>query len=387
MTDALPLVATLLVGLFIGIALGLKFGRTQQPSADLDFIKGQLAAAEKRNLEYEQEKLSDTKIAVQLEEMKSTVENLRKQSTAANQERATSETELKTTILEMQKATNAQFDETRKIAGALSSSQTRGKFGEAKLEALLHEAGLEKGIHYDAQESTTDADSTGIPDVTLRMPGETKIFIDSKFPFRRFFDAMDIADESDRTIAMQEHARDLTKHIDALAKREYHKSDSSPDFVVLFLPFESLLSEALRADSKILDHAFSKQVTLATPSTMLALLHSVSLVFRRTELAKNADDIKKVASTFLKNITSLHTKIVTLGKAVNTINKAYDDLIPTAEKTVIAPAKKISNLGISGNKEKLAIEYPESPGKVRELRMTDSADDFIDADVIEEEDE
>lgn len=385
MSDALVLVVVLLIGLAVGLFIGIKFGRTNNSSADIDLIKGQLLAAEKRNAEYESKSIADTKIATQLEEMKTTVENLRNQATNASKDRATSEAELKTTILEMQKATNAQFEETRKIAGALSSSQSRGKFGEAKLELLLEQAGLHKGIHYDAQESTTDEDSSGIPDVTVRMPGDTKIFIDSKFPFRRFFDALDIQDEAQRDALLADHAKDLTKHIDALAKRGYQKSDSSPDFVVLFLPFESLLTEALRVDSKILDHAFSKQVTIATPATMMALLHSIALVFRRNELAKNADDIKKVASTFLKNITSLHNKIVTLGKAVNTINKAYDDLIPTAEKTVIAPAKKINSLGISGDKEKLAIEYPEAPGAVRELRIPDASDEFIDADVVEED--
>ena len=385
MSDALVLVVVLLIGLAVGLFIGIKFGRANNSSADIDLIKGQLLAAEKRNAEYESKSIADTKIATQLEEMKTTVENLRNQATSASKDRATSEAELKTTILEMQKATNAQFEETRKIAGALSSSQSRGKFGEAKLELLLEQAGLHKGIHYDAQESTTDEDSSGIPDVTVRMPGDTKIFIDSKFPFRRFFDALDIQDEAQRDALLTDHAKDLTKHIDALAKRGYQKSDSSPDFVVLFLPFESLLTEALRVDSKILDHAFSKQVTIATPATMMALLHSIALVFRRNELAKNADDIKKVASTFLKNITSLHNKIVTLGKAVNTINKAYDDLIPTAEKTVIAPAKKINSLGISGDKEKLAIEYPEAPGAVRELRIPDASDEFIDADVVEED--
>ena len=385
MSDALVLVVVLLIGLAVGLFIGIKFGRANNSSADIDLIKGQLLAAEKRNAEYESKSIADTKIATQLEEMKTTVENLRNQATNASKDRATSEAELKTTILEMQKATNAQFEETRKIAGALSSSQSRGKFGEAKLELLLEQAGLHKGIHYDAQESTTDEDSSGIPDVTVRMPGDTKIFIDSKFPFRRFFDALDIQDDTQRDALLTDHAKDLTKHIDALAKRGYQKSDSSPDFVVLFLPFESLLTEALRVDSKILDHAFSKQVTIATPATMMALLHSIALVFRRNELAKNADDIKKVASTFLKNITSLHNKIVTLGKAVNTINKAYDDLIPTAEKTVIAPAKKINSLGISGDKEKLAIEYPEAPGAVRELRIPDASDEFIDADVVEED--
>jgi DNA recombination protein RmuC len=93
-----------------------------------------------------------------------------------------------------------------------------------------------------------------------------------------------------------------------------------------------------------------------------------------------------VAATFLKNVTLLHTKIVAVGKAINQTSKAYEDLIPTAEKTVLAPARRINKLGVAGDKDKLAIEYPESPADVRALNNPDldSQDDFIDVEVVEE---
>ena len=115
---------------------------------------------------------------------------------------------------------------------------------------------------------------------------------------------------------------------------------------------------------------------------MLALLHATALVFRRTELANNAQDIKEVAKKFLNDITSLHTKIVTLGKAVNSLNKAYEDVIPTAEKTVLSPARKIRDLGISGDSEKLKLTYPEAPGAVRQLRGYDANEDIVDAEEV-----
>jgi DNA recombination protein RmuC len=83
----------------------------------------------------------------------------------------------------------------------------------------------------------------------------------------------------------------------------------------------------------------------------------------------------------------LHTKIVEVGKAINKTSKAYEDLVPTAEKTVLSPAKKISALGVAGDKEKLAIAYPEAPADVRELNNPDlvEADDYIDVEVVEEQ--
>jgi DNA recombination protein RmuC len=318
--------------------------------------------------------------------MKESVNKLAQQSNEANRIRTEAEAKLNTTINEMRRASESIFDETKKIAGALSNTQTRGKFGEAQLELLLEGAGLRQGHEYTSQRSTTDSDSTGIPDITVNMPGGSLLFIDSKFPFDRFLDAFATEDQNERDEYLQQHSKDLLKHVEALAKRGYHKSQGSPDFVVLFVPFETLLSEALRLDPMLLEKAFKVGVTIATPTSMMALLRTIGYIFTRNKLAENADEIQKVASTFLKNITLLHTKIVAVGKAISSTSKAYEDLVPTAEKTVLAPARRIHNLGVAGDKDKLAIAYPEAPGAVRELKSAEleSGDDYIDAEEVDD---
>ena len=389
MSNALVISAVLLIGLAIGLAIGLWFGKSQGSSSagDVATLKALLEKSEERLKDVEAKNESQSKIATQMEEMKSTVERMRAQAQDAAEKRVASETELKSTINEMRQASTSLFDETRKIAGALSSSQSRGKFGEAQLELLLEQAGLREGIEFDAQRSTTDADSSGIPDVTVKMPGSSRIFIDSKFPFDRFLDAFATEDQTLRDEYLVSHTKDLLKHVDALSKRGYHKSAGSPDVVVLFLPFETLLAEALRLDPQLLEKAFKVGVTIATPTSLMALLRTVGHIFTRNKLAENADDITKVASTFLKNLTLLHGKIVAVGKAINSTAKAYEDLIPTAEKTVLSPAKKINALGVAGDKEKLAIPYPEAPADVRELNNPDlvEADDYIDVEIVEEQ--
>ena len=361
-------------------------GNSSQLAQELNDVKVLLKASDERLKAAEAKTESEIKIAAQMEEMKTTVERMRLQAQDAAEKRVASETQLIGTIDEMRKASTTFFDETKKIAGALSNSQTRGKFGEAQLELLLEQAGLREGHEYVAQRSTTDADSSGIPDITVAMPGGSKLFIDSKFPFDRFLEAFGTDDQTERDELLTAHTKDLLKHVDALAKRGYHKSQNSPDFVVLFLPFETLLAESLRIDPMLLEKAFKVGVTVATPTSMMALLRTVGHIFTRNKLAENADDITKVASTFLKNITLLHSKIVAVGQAINKTSKAYEDLIPTAEKTVLSPAKKISALGVAGDKEKLAIAYPEAPADVRELNNPDlvEVDDFIDVEIVEE---
>ena len=377
-------VVTLLIGVFAGSAIGyllsaLKSKDSSGNQALLDDYKAQLAA-ERAKTE------SAITLNAELVAVKDSVSKLTNQSNEANRIRTEAEAKLNTTILEMRRASESIFDETKKIAGALSNSQTRGKFGEAQLELLLQGAGLREGHEYTAQRSTTDSDSSGIPDVTVSMPGGSLLFIDSKFPFERFLEAFGTEDQSQRDEYLQLHTKDLMKHVEALAKRGYHKSQGSPDFVVLFVPFETLLSEALRLDPMFLEKAFKLGVTVATPTSMMALLRTIGYIFTRNKLAENADEIQKVASTFLKNITLLHTKIVAVGKAISSTSKAYEDLVPTAEKTVLAPARRIHNLGVTGDKDKLAIEYPEAPGAVRDLKSAEleTGDDYIDVEEVDE---
>ncbi len=378
-------VVTLLIGLIAGAAIGyllssLKSKDSAGAQALLDDYRVQLDAERKK---------TETAITLNAElvAVKDSVSKLTTQSNEANRIRTEAEAKLNTTILEMRRASESIFDETKKIAGALSNSQTRGKFGEAQLELLLQGAGLREGHEYTAQRSTTDADSSGIPDVTVNMPGGSQLFIDSKFPFERFLEAFGTDDQSERDQSLQQHTKDLLKHVEALAKRGYHKSEGSPDFVVLFVPFETLLSEALRLDPLLLEKSFKVGVTIATPTSMMALLRTIGYIFTRNKLAENADEIQKVASTFLKNITLLHTKIVAVGKAISQTSKAYEDLVPTAEKTVLAPARRIHNLGVTGDKDKLAIAYPEAPGAVRDLKNAelDGSDDYIDAEEVDEQ--
>jgi DNA recombination protein RmuC len=393
MPSALVTLITLIIGLFLGLGLGIWISRMKNTSSssdslaqELNDVKVLLKASDDRLKAAEAKSENDTKIATQMEEMKASVERMRAQSQEAAEKRIASETQLVGTIDEMRKASTTFFDETKKIAGALASSQTRGKFGEAQLQLLLEQAGLREGHEYDAQRSTTDADSSGIPDITVHMPGGSKLFIDSKFPFDRFLEAFGTEDQGQRDELLSLHTKDLLKHVDVLSKRGYHKSQGSPDFVVLFLPFETLLAEALRIDPTLLEKAFKVGVTLATPTTTMALLRTVGHIFTRNQLAENADDITKVAATFLKNITLLHSKIVAVGKAINSTSKAYEDLVPTAEKTVLSPARRIHKLGVAGDKEKLAIEYPDAPADVRALNNPDldAPDDFIDVEVVEE---
>ena len=388
MSSTVVAILTLAIGLAIGTALGFLIagrGKSSYGASAAEFVS---VRAERDLYKSERDNaLAGSKLATEVEAMKSAMEKLQKEAADADRRRIEAESDIRTQVRAMSTHNESLVAQTKAIAGALSNSQTRGKFGEAQLELMLQDAGLRKDIEYTAQRSTTDADSSGIPDITVHMPGGTKLFIDSKFPFDRFIEAHEIENPVERERLFTEHKKDLAGHVVSLAKRGYHESQDSPDFVILFVPFESLLTEALRIDPLFLENAFKLNVTIATPTSMMALLRTIGNVYSRNAVSHNAENIAKSAALFMKDLTLLHTRIVKVGTAINSLSKAYGELIPIAQTTVKKAAKDILGYGVSGDKAKLAIPYPDALAEVRELKNSEMIvdEDFIDAEEVKDE--
>ena len=317
-----------------------------------------------------------------LDDVKTRMSSLSTQTADAETKRAAAESAIKTQIESMQVGNQNLLEQATKLAGALSSSQTRGRFGEVQLEMLLENAGLIEGIHFEKQSSDHGNDEISRPDIQIAIPGGSRIFIDSKFPFTRFLEAIDADDEETRDSLMQQHAKDLLKHVEALAKRDYQGVTFSPDFVVLFAPFESILSESLRVDPMLLEKAFSKNVTIATPTNMLALLRTVAYAFGRQDLADNAVAIQGHASELLKRVGALHSKLATLGDRIKSVERGFNDVVQTAETSLLRPARSMVNLGVSTGANKLA-PLSDVDDEVRAIKSAALEIDYIDA----EEDE
>ena len=388
-TGAILAIGALVIGLFIGIGLGkLIFGGRSQ-KIDTSALDSELASNKallvdyRAQLEAERAKSEGAvKLSAELDGMKTRVEELSRLSADADRRRVGAEAEIKSQILQMAAHNENLVNQTRAIAGALASSQTRGKFGEAHLEQLLEGAGLIEGEHFTRQRAASRTDESGaIPDITINMPGGSVIYIDSKFPFERFYEAFETEDSDERKELIAAHTKDLMKHVEALSKRKYAERGASPDFVVLYAPVESIFTEALKSDPGILERAFAMNVTIATPTSMMALLRTVGYLFSRNRVATNAAEIQELAAKFLKDVSSLHDKIVTVGERLKSTLKAYNELIPTAETTVLSAAKKMKALDVAGKAPKAIPELSEN---VRQLHSKLSpADDYIDGEEIE----
>jgi DNA recombination protein RmuC len=361
MNGVLLLILGLLIGLGLGIALGLI--RANSEKAKVTLLTDQIA-----KMREEEGRL--TTLNEQLKSVTTSMTTLSTQAQEAEVKRARAESEIKTQIENMKAGNENLLRETTKLAGALSNSQTRGKYGEAQLETLLENAGLLENVHFFKQDYRSSGSEISKPDIKIAIPGGSEIFIDSKFPFDRFLDAVGEKDPAARRQLMELHAKDLLGHVNALAKRGYQSTGNSPDYVVLFAPFESIVSEALEVDPQLLHKAFEKNVSIATPTTMLALLRTVAYVFSRSELARNAAEITDLAGELLKRIGKVHSKIETLGDRIKSTERAFNDLIKSAEENVLKPARKMVKLGAPSSSKLKAIEDVDD--EVRQIAPRES---------------
>jgi len=355
----------LIIGVGAGLAIGLLIGALR-----LNTEKGKVALLDQKINEMRDEEDRLISLNENLKAVTQSMSALSTQAQEAEVKRTRAESEIRTQIENMKLGNENLLRETTKLAGALSNSQTRGKYGEAQLETLLENAGLLENVHFFKQDYRTTGTDISKPDIKIAVPGGSEIFIDSKFPFDRFLEAVGEKDPTERTRLMQLHAKDLLGHVNALAKRGYQETGNSPDYVVLFAPFESIVSEALDVDPQILHKAFEKNIAIATPTTMLALLRTVAYVFSRSELAKNAASITDLAGELLKRIGKVHDKIETLGDRIKSTERAFNDLIKSAEENVLKPARKMVKLGAPSSNKLRAIE--DIDDEVREINPKDT---------------
>ncbi len=357
-----------LVGLVVGGALATLYARARSSKLNSEIsaeiaknkvLTDQLDALRKE----ESEKV---RLDLSLQAVTQTINILSKQSQEAELKRVEAESVMRTQIENMRTGNETLLRETTRLAGALSNSQTRGKFGETQLEMILENSGLIEGVHFFKQDYRSKDAAISKPDIRIAIPGGSEIFIDSKFPFDRFLEAIGESDPTTRRSLMELHAKDLMGHVNALAKRGYQESSNSPDYVVLFAPFESILSEALEVDPQILHKSFEKGITIATPTTMMALLRTVAYVFNQSEMAHNATAITDLAGLLLKRIGVVHNKIAALGKSIKTSERAFNDLVQSAEENMLRPARKMLSLGVPSSNKLKSNEHLDD--ELREIK-------------------
>ncbi len=240
--------------------------------------------------------------------------------------------------------------QTKTLSGALRSPQIRGRWGEIALERIVELAGMTEHCDFSTQVSVSSGEHLSgppgaRPDLVVRLSGGRNIPVDAKVPFAAWLEAMDRGEglESERLLAA--HARAVRAHVDVLAGKAYWRHfQPAPEFVVMFIPGEPLLDAALVRDPELVDYAFTRNVVLATPTTLITLLRTVAFSWRQEKLGTSAAQIHALGRELHVRLGTLGEHLERLGSSLGKAVEAFNGTVASLESRVLVTARKFTDL-------------------------------------------
>ncbi|MGP9836902.1 DNA recombination protein RmuC [Arthrobacter sp. 179] len=237
---------------------------------------------------------------------------------------------------------------TSSLAGALRNTSARGTWGEVQLRRVVEAAGMLSRVDFNEQVTTSDGKR---PDMVITLPGGKSVVVDSKVPLNSYLLAQEIdllaepSREAERRTLLEAHAKALRAHVDDLGSKAYWESlAASPELVVCFLPAESFLAAAVTSDPELLDHAFSKNVALAAPATLLSILKGLSFAWRQELLTENARALFDESKDLYNRLGTLGSHVTKLGSSLKSSVERYNSFVGTLESRVLPSVRRIQNL-------------------------------------------
>ncbi|MEN8153275.1 MAG: DNA recombination protein RmuC [Acidobacteriota bacterium] len=246
------------------------------------------------------------------------------------------------------------------LARALKGDpKVQGDWGEVKLEMVLEKAGLEKNIHYRTQEVFTDEENRKKrPDYIINLPENKHVIIDSKVSltaYERYFNTEDIKEKEN---SLKEHLKSISDHISGLKGKNYQNlyQINSPDYILLYMPIESALILALKANPKILEEALEKNIVFVTTSTLLATLKTISYLWKQENQKKNVVEIARQGGALYDKFVNFVTDLKSVGDKLEGARSSYESamnkLVSGGKKgdTIIGRIQNLKKLGASSTK-------------------------------------
>jgi len=338
-------------------------------NAELIEAQGHIRVLETDRASLQGEKSSAKSLEDRLEPVREALEGLRRTTQQAEVERAKSAAELRTQIDGVQRNYTSLESATKQLVAAMSSGQSRGQWGEMQLEQLLEHSGLVEGVHFRRQDSRMTEAGGARPDVVVDLPGGGEILIDAKFPFDAYWRAIKADNETEVNAHLHKHAEDVLARAKELSSKRYWESNISPDFVVMFLPLESLLSSALETNGLLLEEVFTRNVVLATPTTILGMLRTIQFGYQRKLMADNAEEIRATGAEMLTRLEKAVDHLGTLRKGLMSAVKGYNEFIGSMDSRVMVQARRMKELGVASSTD---LELPSDVTEtLRESRSSE----------------
>jgi DNA recombination protein RmuC len=293
------------------------------------------------------------------------------QLTKLDQERRSSQGRLEAQLKALGEHGERLRVETSALVTALRKPNTRGQWGQMQLRNVVEAAGMLRHCDFTEQASYAGDGVTLRPDMIVRLPGGKTVVVDSKAPLQGLLDAYEARDEAEREAHLRDHARLLRTHVKQLGAKAYSASlESTPDMVVMFLPGESLLGPAHDADPDLLGDAMAQRVLIATPTTLLALLHAVAYGWQQERVAESAQAISELGRELHGRLSKLSNHLSVVGTRLNSTVKAYNDVVGSYESRVLPSARRFADHGAVAEGAELA-SIEEVGSRARSVQAAD----------------
>ncbi|MGD0206625.1 MAG: DNA recombination protein RmuC [Verrucomicrobiota bacterium] len=311
---------------------------------------GKFQETAKGDLEKRQES-----IKVLVEPLKQQLETYQKRLQQSEAAQSSTLGEVKKQLELLSQQSQSLASETLQFRRVLSSNQARGRWGEETLRRVVEAAGM--SAHCDFTEQTQAGENR--PDLVVRLPGDRFIIVDAKVPDFDFLNALESADDAKRAEALAAHAAKLKATIKALADRDYpHQFPNALDYVVLFVPAESLFSAALEGDHDLIIWAAEKRILLATPASLIALLRSVSVSWQQHAQTENAQKIAEAAQEFYSRVVKFFEHFDKIRAGLERANTAFNDAAASFQTRVRPAGERLAELGGANSAKELADVQP-----------------------------
>lgn len=284
-----------------------------------------------------QAKLLLQPIAQQMQTLQETVKDLQ-----------TSYTSEKATVEQLVGQITVLQDSTTSLRNAMKSPTARGSWGENQLRTIMKLAGMENYCDYTEQFTGGVGENNQRPDAVINLPAGGQIAVDSKFPFSAYLRMQDAEDVATQELELKNHAKDIRTHVKALATKKYWDQfgHNAPDFVVMFIPNEGAVADAMRTDINLLAEAMKDRVLIASPVNLLALLLTIAKGWQSHQLEENAEKVAVLAKEMYDRVGTMLEHVVKMGTNLKTVNVSYDAMIGSMEQNLLVTMRRFKELGV-----------------------------------------
>ena len=236
---------------------------------------------------------------------------------------------------------------TTTLTNSLKSPTARGSWGENQLRNVIQLAGMESYCDYTEQFTGGEAEADQRPDVVVRLPNGALIAVDSKAPLSAYLRMQDASDVATKEIELKAHAKLMRDHMKKLADKKYwNQFPEAPDFVVMFIPGEGFVSDAMRSDPTLLDDAMKSRVLVASPVNLLALLFAVAKGWQAHSIAEHANEVASLGNELYERVGAVLVDVSRMGTNLGTSIKAYNEMIGSLERRMLPTLRKFRDLKV-----------------------------------------